>query len=220
LLWGCSSLSPDFNQVVAIDVALPFGGTVELGDTIVPSARALDGRGDSVAATIYWTALDTTDITLLDSTTGATLGKAAGAGAGIEARVGNLHSNPITITVLAAPDTVFAAGPTRDSVSVGTKRDSLSDTLKVEVADTNGGTTTGLSGRKVAVHITYPTDTTAFTLVPGDTVLTDANGIAALRIKLKNRTLPDSVVVSATARHVRGATIPGSPITFTVIFAP
>jgi hypothetical protein len=219
LLWGCTSLTPDFNQVVALEVSLPFGGNLELGDTLVPSARALDGRGDSVAAIIYWTSLDTAHVTVLDSTTGATLGKTVGAGA-IQARVGNLRSNPIAITVLAAADTIFATGPTRDSVSISAKVDSLSDTLSVEVADTNGGATTGLSGRKVAFQITYPSDTTAFTLLPGDTVLTNANGIAPLRIKLKNRALPDSVVVSATARHVRGAAIPGSPITFTVIFAP
>ena len=219
MLWGCSSLSPDFNQVVAIEVSLPYGGNVELGDTIVPSSRALDGRGDSVAATIYWTSLDTAHVTVLDSTTGAILGKANGAGA-IQARVGNLHSNAIAITVLATPDTVFAASPTRDSVSIATKVDSLSDTLKVEVADTNGGTPTGLAGRKVALQITYPTDPTAFTLVPGDTVVTGATGIAALRVRLKNRALPDSVVLTATARHLRGAAIPGSPITFTVIFAP
>jgi len=218
LLWGCNSLSPDFNQVVAIEVSLPYGGNVELGDTIVPSSRALDGRGDSVAAIIYWTSLDTAHVTVLDSTTGATLGKTVGAGQ-IQARTGNLHSNPIAITVLAAADTIFATGATRDSVSISSKVDSLSDTLKVAVADTNGGTT-GLAGRKVAFQITYPADTTAFTLFPGDTVLTGFNGIAALRVKLKNRTLPDSIVLSATARHLRGATIPGSPITFTVLFAP
>jgi hypothetical protein len=218
LLWGCSSLSPDFNQVVAIDVSLPYGGNVELADTIRPSARALNGRGDSVAATIYWASLDTAHVTMLDSTTGATLGKANGAGA-IQARVGNLHSNPIAITVLAAPDTVFTTVPTRDSVSVSTKPDSLSDTLKVEVADTNGGVTTPVSGWKVAFQITYPTDTSAFTLVPGDTVLTGAT-VAAVFVKLKRRALPDSVVLSATARHLRGAAIPGSPITFTVKFVP
>ncbi len=204
---------------MALEVSLPYGGNVELGDTIVPSSRALDGRGDSVAAIIYWKSLDTAHVTVLDSTTGATLGKANGAGQ-IQARAGNLHSNPIAITVLAAPDTVFATTALRDSVSIGTKLDSLSDTLKVEVADTNGGITTALSGRKVAFQITYPADTTAFTLLPGDTVLTGLNGIAALRVKLKNRTLPDSIVLSATARHLRGAVIPGSPLTFTVIFAP
>ena len=218
MLWGCSSLSPDFNQVVALEASLPFNGSVELGDTLVPSGRALDGRGDSVAATIYWTSLDTAHVTVLDSTTGATLGKTVGAGA-IQARTNNLHSNPLAITVLAAADTVFATSPLRDSVSVGTKVDSLSDTLGVKVADTTGGMT-GLSGRKVAFQITYPADTTAFTLVPGDTVLTSAAGIALLRVKLKNRALPDSVVLTATARHLRGAAIPGSPITFTVIFAP
>ncbi len=218
MLCGCSSLSPDFSQVVAIEVSLPYGGNVELRDTLRPSARALNGRGDSVAATIYWRAIDTALVTVLDTTTGATLGKAVGTGQ-IQARVGNLHSNPIVITILAAPDTVFATVATRDSVSVSAKVDSLSDTLKVEVADTNGGVITPVSGWKVAFQITYPTDTSAFTLVPGDTVLTGAT-VAAVRVKLKKRALPDSVVLSATVRHIRGAMLPGSPITFTVIFAP
>jgi hypothetical protein len=219
LAWACGSLSTDLNQVVAIEVSLPNGGNVELGDTLVPAARALDGRGDSVAATIYWTSLDTAHVTVLDSTTGATFGKANGGGA-IQARVGNLRSNALAITVLAAADTVVAVGPTRDSVSVVGKTDSLSDTLKVEVGDTTGGVITGLANRRVLFQITYPTDTSAFTLVPGDTVLTSVGGIAALRVRLKSRALPDSVVVSATARRLRGAAIPGSPITFTVIFAP
>ena len=218
MLWGCGTLGTDFNQIVAIEVSLPYGGNVELGDTILPSARALNGRGDSVAATIYWKAVDTAHVTVLDSTSGATLGKATGAGA-IQARIGNLPSNPLTVTVLAAPDTAFAGGTTRDSVSIAAKTDSLSDTLTVEVADTNGGLTTPLSGWPVVFQITYPTDTTAFTLLPGDTVRTGST-VAAVRVKLKNRALPDSVVVSATARHVRGAAIAGSPITFTVIFAP
>lgn len=218
-LWGCTNLGTDLNQVVAIEVTLPYGGNVELADTLFPGSRALDGRGDSVAATIYWTSLDTAHVTVLDSTTGATLGKALGTGQ-IQARVGNLHSNPVAITVLAVPDTFFATRPTRDSVSISAKGDSLSDTLQVEVADTNGGTTNGLSGRKVGFQITYPTDTTAFTLLPGDTVVTSASGLATLFVKLRNRTLPDSVVLTATARHVRGTAIAGSPVTFTVIFAP
>ena len=204
---------------MAIEVSLPNSGSVELGDTIFPTARALDGRGDSVAATIYWTSLDTAHVTVLDSTTGATLGKANGGGA-IQARIGNLRSNALAITVVAAADTVVAVGPTRDSVSVGARVDSLSDTLKVEVADTAGGGLTGLASRLVLLQIIYPTDTSAFTLVPADTVRTSVGGIATLRVRLKNRALPDSVVLSATARHLGGTPIPGSPITFTVIFAP
>ena len=218
MLWGCSNLTPDFNQVVAIGVSLPDSGKLELGDTLLPAALALDGHGDSVAAVIYWTSLDTTHVTVVDSTTGATVGKAAGTGA-IQARTGNLRSNPQTVTILAAADTVFAVGATRDSVSVGTKVDSLSDTLKVEVADTDGGIMTPLSGRPVVFQITYPADTSAFRLVPGDTVLTGTS-VALVFVRLKNRALPDSVIVTATAKHRRGATIPGSPITFTVIFAP
>lgn len=69
-----------------------------VGDTLLPGARALNGRGDSVAATIFWSSLDTAVIVVLDSETGATLGKAAGTGR-LQARTGALRSNPQNIFV-------------------------------------------------------------------------------------------------------------------------
>ena len=52
---------------------LPDSGRAEVGDTIHPGARALNGRGDSVAgAQIYWSSLDTGIVAVVDSTTGVT----------------------------------------------------------------------------------------------------------------------------------------------------
>jgi hypothetical protein len=90
-------LGPNLDGIVAIDVTLPDSGRVAVGDTLFPSGRALNGRGDSVAADIRWSALDTAIIDV-DSVTGATVGKVAGIGR-LQARVENLRSNPLPVTV-------------------------------------------------------------------------------------------------------------------------
>src|SRR5206468_285780 len=82
---------------------------VEELDTLRPRARALDGRGDSVAAPIYWASLDTANLLVVDSTTGVTVARQPGTGR-LQARVVNLRSNPRPILVLAAADTLFAPG--------------------------------------------------------------------------------------------------------------
>ena len=97
-LLACGKLGTDLDQVVALEVVLPDSGRIILGDTLHPLARALNGRGDSVAAPIFWSALDTAIIAVLDSGTGATLGKAVGTGR-LQARTGALRSNPQSVIV-------------------------------------------------------------------------------------------------------------------------
>lgn len=96
LALGCK-LGTDLDSIVAIEVLLPDSGRVAVGDTLVPRARALNGRGDSVAAPIRWNALDTAIISV-DSLSGATVGKAVGSGR-LQARVAALRSNPQTVIV-------------------------------------------------------------------------------------------------------------------------
>lgn len=207
---------------MAIEVGFPDSAVVEEGDTVMPFARALNGRGDSVAATVYWSAIDTALVAVLDSATGATLGKKVTTSARLLARVGNLRSNPLSLAVRAQADTIFAPAALRDTVTASTSADSLSDSLKVVVQDltTTPGTPVGLVARSVAFTITYPIGGSGFTLVPPGTVLTGAGGIAAVRVKLVNRTLPDSVVVTATALRANGQPVPGSGVTFVVEFLP
>jgi hypothetical protein len=184
---------------------------VEVGDTLRPRARALDGRGDSTAADFVWTALDTT-IAVVDSSTGATVGVVAGTGR-LQARVGNLRSNPVTVTVLAPLDSIRAEGATRDTVIVSPP-DSLSDSLVVRAfAPSSPG------GRKIALLVIFPPGATGLTLIPGDTVRTSAAGLAAFRLRLSGPR-PDSAVVTATARHGDGSPVAGSPVTFVVEFLP
>jgi len=113
--------------------------------------------------------------------------------------------------------------------------DSLSDSLKVEVADTiesaSGGDslTVALTGRPVVYAITDPasagpvtlvSDDSTRTLVTTDTVATGAAGIAFVQVRLLGPSVPDSVVVKAIARRAVGDTVPGSPVTFVVRFQP
>lgn len=210
---ACRALTPDFNAVIAIEVTLPDSGRVEAGDTLHPHARALDGRGDSTAADIVWSALDTS-IDVVDPSTGATVGLVPGTGR-LQARVGNLRSNPVTVTVFAPLDSIRAESPLRDTVIVSTP-DSLSDSLLVH-AFAPGGSTAG--GRKIILAIDFPAGAPV-TLVPGDTVRTSATGLAVFQVRLSGAPRPDSCVVTATARHGDGTPVTGSPVTFVVEFLP
>lgn len=222
---ACGQIATDLRSVIAIDVVVPDSARVELRDTIIPHAVALDGNGDTVTGVIaVWSSLDTAGagiLQLTDSIAGTFVGLAPGTSQ-IQARVGNLRSNPFTITVRFRTDTIFAdSTPALDSVSLSAKPDSLSDSLRLRVRTFDDTTFGGnLPGRQVTFQILYPTDTTAFTLKPARTVTTDGAGLAVVQVKLKNRTLPDSAVVQATAVRANGQTVHGAPITFTVVFSP
>ena len=96
---ACAKLGTNLDDVVAIEIVLP-EDTITIGDTLLPRARALNGRGDSVAAQIFWVSIDTAIIAVLDSTTGQSLGKAQGTGR-LQARTGALRSNPRGVIVRA-----------------------------------------------------------------------------------------------------------------------
>jgi hypothetical protein len=199
-------------------VSLPDSGRVEVGDTLRPTARALNGHGDSVAATIVWARLDTT-VQVVDSQTGATVGLIGGQTGRIQARVGNLRSNPLTIAVQSPLDSITRIGPRQSSVTVSTP-DSLSDSLQVQAFTTPAGALSQ-TGRTIAFTTTvYPGIGTTVTLVPRDTVTTNASGIAVVQVRYTGGPRPDSVVVSASARRHDGSVVPGTPVTFVVGFLP
>jgi hypothetical protein len=222
------------SRTIALDVAAP--DSLEEYDSVTPRARLLDGHGDSVAATIVWSLPDSADtvaLKLIDATTGRITVNHTGLTGRLLARAGSFVGNPVSIRTLAAADTLFAARPVRDSVSV-TAADSLSDSLQVELADTVKSSTGGdsltvpLGGRPVVYTITYSgtggsvglvTSDTTRTGVTTDTVATASSGIAFVKVRLRGP-LPDSVVVTASARRAVGTPVPGSPVTFVVRFRP
>jgi len=198
---------------VAIEIVLPDSGRVELTDIFRPSGRALNGLGDSVQAQLYWSSLDTT-LAVLDSATGVSIATAVGT-ARLQARTGNLFSNPQAVSVLARLDSIRAVGTTRDTFFV--TADSLSDSLRVQ-AYALGGIP---ANRRVVYALTiYPDSGSVITLRPNDTVFTNSAGLAATRVRLQGGTVPDSIVVTATMRHVNGTLVSDSLLTFVVEFRP
>ena len=213
---ACGQLGTDLDQVVALEVFLPDSGRVEVNDTLRPRARALNGRGDSVAAQVYWRSLDTAIVVVVDSATGVTFAKAVGIGR-LQARVDSLRTDPQSIIVVPPLDSVSAAGPVRDTITVSAP-DSLSDSLLVKA----WVGTSGSAGRRVvyAVDTIYPAGATLLTFVPGDTVKTNTGGVAAAQLRFAAGTRPDSVVVTAVLRRLDGTPVPGTPVTFVVEFRP
>ena len=203
--------------MIALQVFVPDSGAVELNDTLLPRARALNGRGDSVAATIIWAALDTALVTVVDSTTGATRGDSVGQGR-IQARVGNLRSSPLFVRVQSPADSIRRVGGGRDTVDLAAA-DSVSDALAIRVWVTPDSVANRV-GRRVAYSAAiYPSTGTTVTLEPKDTVLTGSSGIAIARLRLTSGQ-PDSVVVTAAARRADGQPVPGDSATFVVEFRP
>jgi hypothetical protein len=228
---ACGSLGADLNQVIALEVTPD--SQVEEADTLREHAVALTGRGDSVSAIIYWASFNANTLAVVDSGKGVFVGRQPGS-TDIQARTGDLRSNPQPILVTAAADTLTAARPTHDTVSIApAAHDSLSDSLSVVLADTitNPPTTIPLANRPVTFVVSYQPPGSTVTLVtadsvhlPGvtlDTVRTSSAGVAAVKVRyFGGGTLPDSVVVIAAARRAVGTVVRGSPVTFVVELQP
>jgi hypothetical protein len=163
-----------------------------------------------VAAQVFWSSLDTAIVPVLDSAAGVTLAKTAGTGR-LQARAGQLRSNPQSVVVLVRLDSTSAAGPIRDAIIVSTT-DTLSASLVVKV----WAGPSPAPGRSVVYAMAiYPASDSTVTPVQ-----TDANGIAFKRVRFKPGPLPDSVVVTAAVRRPNGTDVPGSPVRFVVEFRP
>jgi hypothetical protein len=216
-------INTDENQPVAIDVLLPDSARVEVTDTFRPSARALNGVGDSIPAAFVWHSLDTATLVVLDSATGVSLGKAIGL-ARLQARTGNLISNPQSVRVLLHLDSIRILGVARDTVFVSpvppnTARDSVSDSLEVQAFGSGGAIP--VNQRVLFAATTFPATAPPVTLLPKDTAFTNsATGVAVAQVRLQPGPVPDSAVITATMLHVNGKPVNGSPLFFVVEFRP
>ncbi len=213
-MFACK-INTDLNQPVAIEIVLPDSGRVEVTDTFRPRALALNGVGDSVQAEFSWASLDTALLAVLDSTTGVSISKTIGS-ARLEARTGNLFSNPQTVSVIPKLDSIGVLGAARHTVFAP---DSLSDSLRVQAYALGGAIPA--NRRVVFTKTTFPASDSLVTLPSKDTVYTNpSTGVAAVRVRLHNGPVPDSVVVTATMQHVNRTPVQGSPLTFVVEFRP
>jgi len=211
-VFACKIESSD--QPVAIEMILPDSARVEVTDTFRPRGRVLNGVGDSVSAELFWTSFDTT-LQVLDSATGVSLGAFLGT-ARLQARTGNLFTNPQTVTVVPRPDSIRALSAVRDTVLPG---DTLSDSLSVQVFGLGGAIP---ANRRVVFTVAaiFPSNGPDVTLVPRDTLATNSTGVAVVRVRRPSGAVPDSVFVTATMQHFNHTAVDGSPVTFVVEFRP
>ena len=119
---GCTLLTADFDHIVALQID-PEDRTVVVGDTIHLAAQAVNAAGEFVAdAEIFWAIIDADSGQIgftLDTATGIVSGIHPGFGRA-QARVEEIRSNPIQITVVAptsASSTLSRARPRSQQTS-------------------------------------------------------------------------------------------------------
>ena len=123
---------------------------------------------------------------------------------------------PQTVSVIPKLDSIGVLGAARDTVFAP---DSLSDSLRVQAYALGGAIPA--NRRVVFTKTTFPARDSLVTLPSKDTVYTNSStGVAAVRVRLHNGPVPDSVVVTATMQHVNRTPVQGSPLTFVVEFRP
>lgn len=232
---ACKQLTGTFSNVVAIAYTGPTAPTVEAGDTIRLTARALNAAGDTVpGATVTWAVLELDTVPIgfsLDSATGLVKGLYPGSGR-VVATVENLQTNPITVTVTARPDSIAIVGAAVDTVGPGGVVSPALETILWDLT-TTPGTSSPIAGKTVTYRLVDPAPGTAtaqtLALAPASgtigtdstqvAVVTDANGVASAELRvLGSATPPDSAVVDAGALTALGDTVPGSPVRFVVYF--
>jgi len=197
---------------------------VEESDTLPLVVRVLDRAGDSVpGAVVTLIVLDTAALRV-DSTGVGVIGRVPATAARVVAVTGSLRSDPLSIRVLAAADSIGTTGSPALTVAAA---DSQSGPLATAVLDltTTPGQAAPLSGRPVRYSIVFPAfaGLAAATAVLGNdslaaTVLTAAGGTTSVLVKRRGAAQPDSAVVLASAVRGTGATVPGSPVRFIVRF--
>ena len=96
---GCSTLPADGDGIVALQIRTQSPLSLHQGQQAILRARALDQQGDSVPALIRWYTADTASLTL-DSLSGIVVARKPSGSAKVQAAVGTLRSDPITITLL------------------------------------------------------------------------------------------------------------------------
>ena len=228
---GCGDLTGDFDRIVAIEISSNILTDVEEGDTVRLIARAIDASGDIVTeAQIFWAILDTGQVGFtVDSATGLVTGLFPGSGR-VQGRVENLRSDPITVRVTAAPDSIAVFGNDTVTFAAGA---TVSPPLVVRLLDLTTDTTQqfGIDDKPVTYTLVNPQPGSplaeALSLAPtaSDTarahqiaVATVANGQATAFLRLiTGPTPPDTAIIEATAVTARGDTVPGSPVSLTVV---
>lgn len=98
VITACSALPATGDGIVALELKAPLVLTLKRGDSLTIRARALNQQGDSVAAEIRWQSPDTAAISV-DSLRGVVRARLATGTGRVQASVGSLRSDLVTITL-------------------------------------------------------------------------------------------------------------------------
>jgi hypothetical protein len=214
---ACSGLDEGEGGVVALEVQFPEVPTLEVGEQTQLSARALDIDGETVEAAILWRA---SNDALSVNETGLVTGVAPGSG-DVQAVVGSLTSERISFTVLAPADTLIVVGDSVFIIPIDTDPPATANLMvRLESRSPVGP----VGSRPVIYEITQPVAGTTPVVqlaggVQSDTLLTAADGTAAIALSLvSGQTPPDTAIVEVRANRTRGSAVPGSGQRFIVLF--
>jgi hypothetical protein len=214
---GCSGLDEGEGGVVALEIQIPALLTVEVGEQVQLSARALNADGETVDATIGWSVSD--DALSVDAT-GLVTGVAPGSG-GVQAAVGSLTSERIDFSVLAPADTIIIVGDSVFVIPIGADPP-VSATLVVRLESRSPVGPVG--SRPVIYEIIQPvagaTPVVQLTgAVQSDTLTTATDGTASTALSsVSGQIPPDTAIVEVRANRTRGSVVPGSGQRFIILF--
>ncbi|MGH7514392.1 MAG: Ig-like domain-containing protein [Gemmatimonadales bacterium] len=217
---GCSSLDEGQAGVVGIEVRVPGPDSIEVGESIQLGAKPLDKNGDSAAAAVTWVSVDPT--ATVDPASGVLTGLSPGS-ARVQATVGSLGSSLITFAVVPAADTLVLAG---DSVFTTSLSTPTLPTFTTVLFSFNPPGPVPSHAIVYAITspdplITPPSVVLATNSQVADTIGTDTGGATAASLTLvAGTTPPDSVIVTVSATHIRGAVVAGSGQRFILRFTP
>ncbi|HEU4586064.1 MAG TPA: hypothetical protein VFR95_09955 [Gemmatimonadaceae bacterium] len=234
---ACTKVNTGPTVPVAIETFAPPLPSVVVGDTMRDTAgnvaplraTVYNADGNPIPdAPIHFLALDSLHRIMLDTVTGIVVGRDTGQ-ARVIARVGNLESQPIPITVVLRPTAIIPLDPLVDTlnftIDFTTGRDTLQN-LRVRLIHVEGTDTVGVPSFLVRYDFEYPpgfgnNDSTKVQLVDGTsrraalfaTTASDGSTSQALRITPFATPDTDSVIVTARAAQPGG---PATPIRYVV----
>jgi hypothetical protein len=215
---GCSNLTESNGGVVALQLRIPSPAVVEQHDTLQLFAKALDIRGDSVAARILWQTPDDSLLQIVDDTLGLMTTDTTAGQARVQASVGSLRSDLVVLTLRPRSDTLRLTGV--DSITV-VAPDSVSDTLGVVIESQNPAG--GVAGTSILYELIDPAAQGQVVLPNGQAsyrVQTGVTGgpVSAVTVRRITATPPSVVHVRVSATRPSGTEVPGSGQQFVVLF--
>jgi hypothetical protein len=217
MVLGCSGLTEGAGGVVGLEIRTPELRTIEVGEALALSARALDKNGDSVETEITWRAPDPT--LTVDGQTGVITGISPGTGR-VQAFAGSLASALVSFNVIARADTLILIGDSVVTVGPGVAS-SAPLVTQLQSFSPPGP----LPSWPVIYAITSPPDVGGPHTVelPGgvlvDTLVTGTDGaVSTVTLNRVDIAQPDTAIVEVRSFRTRGGTVPGSGQRFIVIF--